>query len=176
MTPGQRRRCRRTWKQAWAHSRSTLRVPAPFKISSFSAPRARPNTPPTRTNGIPSAVPKVDRVVCCLWRRRTLVLQHCSPVRSTGSRTRRPTRSADQGQGLRDQANAQPHVWPWHFSFAEFASVDKRLRHAANLPQPGGSQGSSQRYDEVPKGTVPPATVVGQPKFDIKYDLAAAKS
>ena len=55
--------------------------------------------------------------------------------------------------------NAQPHVWPWQFSFAEGSPwLDKRVRQAANLCVDragllkllGGMMG-------VPKGTVPPA-------------------
>jgi ABC-type transport system substrate-binding protein len=75
-------------------------------------------------------------------------------------------------------ANDQPHVWPWQFSFAEGSPwLDRRVRHAANLcvnreelkQLLGGLMG-------VPKGTVAPGHPWwGNPSFDIKYDLAAAR-
>ena len=84
-----------------------------------------------------------------------------------------------KSQGLRASTrNAQPHVWPWQFSFAEGSPwLDKRVRQAANLcvnrdelkQLLGGLM-------EVPKGTVPPGHPWwGNPKFEIKYDPAAAK-
>ncbi|MDX2103739.1 MAG: ABC transporter substrate-binding protein [Alphaproteobacteria bacterium] len=74
--------------------------------------------------------------------------------------------------------NPQPHVWPWQFSFLPGSPfLDRRVRHAANLcinrdelrELLGGLMG-------VPKGTVPPGHPWwGNPEFDIKYDLAAAR-
>jgi peptide/nickel transport system substrate-binding protein len=74
--------------------------------------------------------------------------------------------------------NPQPHVWPWQFSFLpDSPFLDRRLRHAANLcinrdelrELLGGLMG-------VPKGTVPPGHPWwGNPEFDIKFDLAAAR-
>lgn len=74
--------------------------------------------------------------------------------------------------------NAQPHVWPWQFSFVEGSPwTDKRVRHAANLCVNREELKSALNgLMEVPKGTVPPGHPWwGNPKFDIKYDLAAAK-
>jgi len=74
--------------------------------------------------------------------------------------------------------NAQPHVWPWQFSFLEGSPWrDIRVRHAANLcidreelkQLLGGLMG-------VPKGTVPPGHPWwGNPSFDIRFDLAEAR-
>jgi len=75
-------------------------------------------------------------------------------------------------------ANAQPHVWPWQFSFAEGSPwLDRRVRHAANLCVNRDELKSALGgLMEVPKGTVPPGHPWwGNPKFDIKYDLAAAQ-
>ncbi len=74
--------------------------------------------------------------------------------------------------------NPQPHVWPWQFSFLEGSPWrDIRVRHAANLcidreelkQLLGGLMG-------VPKGTVPPGHPWwGEPSFDIRFDLPAAR-
>ena len=58
-----------------------------------------------------------------------------SAARSTGSRRRRPTPwPRSTAAASRMYQNAQPHVWPWQFSFAEGSPwLDKRVRHAANL-------------------------------------------
>jgi len=81
-------------------------------------------------------------------------------------------------RGFSVYTNAQPHVWPWQLSFVEGSVwLDKKVRHAANLcvnrdelkTLLGGLM-------EVPKGTVPPGHPWwGNPKFEIKYDLEAAK-
>ncbi|MGL4494881.1 MAG: ABC transporter substrate-binding protein [Beijerinckiaceae bacterium] len=81
-------------------------------------------------------------------------------------------------RGFTIYSNPQPHVWPWQLSFAEGSPwLDKRVRHAANLcinrtelkELLGGMMGE-------PKGTVPPGHPWwGNPTFDIKYDLEAAK-
>ncbi len=78
-----------------------------------------------------------------------------------------------KSKGFVMYTNAQPHVWPWQFSFAEGSPwLDKKVRHAANLcvnrdelkELLGGLM-------EVPKGTVPPGHPWwGNPKFEIKYD------
>jgi ABC-type transport system substrate-binding protein len=81
-------------------------------------------------------------------------------------------------RGFTLYTNPQPHVWPWQFSFVEGSPFrDIRLRQAANLcinreelrELLGGLMG-------VPKGTVPPGHPWwGNPTFDIRYDLAAAR-
>jgi len=81
-------------------------------------------------------------------------------------------------RGFTLYTNAQPHVWPWQFSFREGSPwLDRRVRHAANLcinraelkELLGGLM-------EVPVGTVPPGHPWwGNPSFQIKYDLPAAQ-
>lgn len=81
-------------------------------------------------------------------------------------------------RGFTLYTNAQPHVWPWQFSFREGSPwLDRRVRHAANLcinraelkELLGGLM-------EIPVGTVPPGHPWwGNPTFQIKYDLPAAR-
>ena len=81
-------------------------------------------------------------------------------------------------RGFTMYTNAQPHVWPWQLSFREGSPwVDRRVRHAANLcinraelkELLGGLM-------EIPVGTVPPGHPWwGNPSFQIKYDLPAAR-
>jgi ABC-type transport system substrate-binding protein len=81
-------------------------------------------------------------------------------------------------RGFTMYTNAQPHVWPWQFSFREGSPwLDRRVRHAANLcinraelkELLGGLM-------EIPVGTVPPGHPWwGNPSFQIKYDLPAAR-
>jgi peptide/nickel transport system substrate-binding protein len=74
--------------------------------------------------------------------------------------------------------NAQPHVWPWQLSFVEGSPwLDKRVRHAANLCVNRGELKELLAGQMAePKGTVGPGHPWwGNPKFDIKYDPAAAK-
>ena len=74
--------------------------------------------------------------------------------------------------------NAQPHVWPWQLSFAEGSPwLDSRVRHAANLCV------NRTELKELLGGMMAEATGTyepghpwyGNPKFQIKYDPAAAK-
>jgi ABC-type transport system substrate-binding protein len=81
-------------------------------------------------------------------------------------------------RGFTVYQNAQPHVWPWQFSFVEGSPwTDKRVRHAANLcVNRTELKELLSGLMEEPKGTVPPGHPWwGNPKFDIKYDPAAAK-
>ncbi|MBL8675609.1 MAG: ABC transporter substrate-binding protein [Rhodospirillales bacterium] len=75
-------------------------------------------------------------------------------------------------------ANAQPHVWPWQFSFAEGSPwLDKRVRQAANLcvDRPGMKELLGGMMEPA-VGTVPPGHPWwGNPSFAIKYDPAAAR-
>lgn len=76
-------------------------------------------------------------------------------------------------------SNPQPHLWPWQLSFVEGSPwLDRRVRHAANLGVDraglstllGGMMG-------IPKGTVPPGHPWwGNPRFDIRHDVAAARA
>jgi len=81
-------------------------------------------------------------------------------------------------RGFSIYQNAQPHVWPWQLSFVEGSPwLDKRVRHAANLCV------NRSEMKELLSGMMAEATGTyepghpwrGNPKFQIKYDPAAAK-
>jgi len=81
-------------------------------------------------------------------------------------------------RGMVITANAQPHVWPWQFSFVEGSPfADRRVRQAANLCVNRGEMNELLAgLMEPAKGTVPPGHPWwGNPKFDIKYDPDAAR-
>ncbi|QCI63243.1 ABC transporter substrate-binding protein [Phreatobacter stygius] len=81
-------------------------------------------------------------------------------------------------RGFKMYTNAQPHVWPWQFSFREGSPwADRRVRQAANLCiNRDELKQLLNGLMEVPKGTVPPGHPWwGNPTFDIKYDLANAR-
>jgi peptide/nickel transport system substrate-binding protein len=81
-------------------------------------------------------------------------------------------------RGFRMYQNAQPHVWPWQFSFREGSPwLDRRVRHAANLCiNRDELKQLLNGQMEVARGTYPPGHPWwGNPTFEIKYDLAAAR-
>nr|WP_252511390.1 ABC transporter substrate-binding protein [Phreatobacter aquaticus] len=81
-------------------------------------------------------------------------------------------------RGFKMYTNAQPHVWPWQFSFREGSPwLDRRVRHAANLCiNRDELKTLLNGLMEVPRGTYPPGHPWwGNPTFEIKYDLAAAR-
>jgi ABC-type transport system substrate-binding protein len=85
---------------------------------------------------------------------------------------------AIQSRGNKIYFNQQPHVWPWQLSFAEGSPwLDKRVRQAANLCVDRlGLMKLLGGMMAPPKGTVPPGHPWwGNPKFDIRYDVAAAQ-
>ncbi|MDP3409633.1 ABC transporter substrate-binding protein [Bosea sp. (in: a-proteobacteria)] len=165
-------------KQAWAAFSADPSGTGPFKGVRLS-PRERFEMVANKAYWDPKRVPKIDRVVLL-------------PLPEANARTaallsgqvdwiESPSPDAVpqiKQRGFTVYTNAQPHVWPWQLSFVEGSPwVDKRVRHAANLcinreelkTLLGGLM-------EIPKGTVPPGHPWwGNPSFDIKYDLAAAK-
>ena len=165
-------------KQAWAAFAADASGSGPFKMVRFT-PRERVEYAKNDKYWDPKRTPKVDRVVLM-------------PMPEANARTaallsgqvdwiENPAPDAVKlikEKGFKIYANAQPHVWPWQFSFVEGSPwTDKRVRQAANLcinraelkELLGGLM-------EIPKGTVPPGHPWwGNPKFDIKYDLPAAR-
>ena len=74
--------------------------------------------------------------------------------------------------------NAQPHVWPWQFSFAEGSPwLDRRVRHAANLCVDRAELRTLLAgLMEIPQGTVGPGHPWwGNPSFRIRTDVAEAQ-
>ena len=165
-------------KQAWAAFAADASGSGPFKMSKFTA-RERVEYVPNKEYWNEARRPKLDRVVLL-------------PMPEANSRTAAilsgqvdwiEAPAPDAIKSITDKGfvitmNAQPHVWPWQFSFAEGSPwLDKRVRHAANLciNREELKQALNGQM-EVPKGTVPPGHPWwGNPKFDIKFDLTAAK-
>ncbi len=165
-------------KQAWAAFASDASGSGPFKMAKFSA-RERVEYTANKEYWNEARRPKVDRVVLV-------------PMPEANSRTAAllsgqvdwiENPAPDAVKSIKDKgfvitANAQPHVWPWQFSFVEGSPwTDKRVRHAANLCVNREELKSAlSGLMEVPKGTVPPGHPWwGNPKFDIKFDLEQAK-
>ena len=165
-------------KQAWAAFAAEASGSGPFKMAKFSA-RERVEYTANKDYWDDKRKPKVDRVVLL-------------PIPEANARTAAllsglvdwiENPAPDAVKSIKDKgfvitSNAQPHVWPWQFSFAEGSPwLDKRVRHAANLcVNREELKVALSGLMEVPKGTVPPGHPWwGNPKFDIKYDLAAAK-
>ena len=164
-------------KAAWISFAADASGTGPFKMARFVA-RERLEVTANKAYWDPKRTPKIDRVVMLPMpeaNARTAALlsgqvdwiEAPSPD-AMGTITQR---------GHKIYFNQQPHVWPWQLSFAEGSPwLDKRVRQAANLCVDrvgllkllGGMMG-------VPKGTVPPGHPWwGNPKFEIKYDVAAA--
>ncbi len=165
-------------KQAWAAFAADASGSGPFKMAKFS-PRERVEYIANKDYWDSKRKPKVDRVALL-------------PMPEANSRTaallsgqvdwiENPAPDAIKSitdKGFVITANAQPHVWPWQFSFAEGSPwLDKRVRHAANLcVNREELKQALSGLMEVPNGTVPPGHPWwGNPKFEIKYDLAQAK-
>ena len=165
-------------KQAWTAFAADASGSGPFKMAKFAA-RERVEYVKNAGYWDPKRVAKIDRVVLL-------------PLPEANARTaallsgqvdwiEAPAPDAVpqiKSKGFTIYANAQPHVWPWQFSFAEGSPwLDKRVRHAANLCiNREDLKSALGGFMEVPKGTVPPGHPWwGSPKFEIKYDLAAAK-
>ncbi|WP_119153789.1 ABC transporter substrate-binding protein [Aquabacterium tepidiphilum] len=165
-------------KQAWAAFAADASGSGPFRMARF-VPRERLELVANKAYWDPKRTPKIDRVVML-------------PMPEANARTaallsgqvdwiEAPAPDAMPQitqRGFRIHSNAQPHVWPWQFSFAENSPWrDKRVRHAANLCV--DREGLKQMLGgmmAVPKGTVPPGHPWwGNPKFDIRYDVAAAR-
>jgi peptide/nickel transport system substrate-binding protein len=165
-------------KQAWAAFAADASGSGPFKMSKFTA-RERVEYVPNKDYWDPARRPKIDRVVLLPMpeasaRTAALLSGQVDWVEAPAPDAIKSM--TDKGFVIR--TNAQPHVWPWQFSFAEGSPwLDKRVRHAANLCV--NREELKQALNglmEIPKGTVPPGHPWwGNPKFDIKYDLAAAK-
>jgi len=165
-------------KQAWAQFASDASGSGPFKMAKFT-PRERVEYLANKDYWYPARKPKVDRVV--LLPMPEASARTASLLSGQVDWIENPAPDAVKSitdKGFVIYKNAQPHVWPWQFSFAEGSPwLDKRVRHAANLCVDREELKSALNgLMEVPKGTVPPGHPWwGNPKFDIKYDLAAAK-
>ena len=165
-------------KQAWAAFAADASGSGPFRMTRFVA-RERLELAANKNYWDPARVPKVDRVVLLPMpeanaRTAALLSGQVDWIEAPA-----PDAIAQIRQrGFSVYSNAQPHVWPWQLSFADGSPwLDKRVRHAANLcVDREGLQKLLGGMMAIPKGTVPPGHPWwGNPKFDIKYDVAAAR-
>ena len=166
-------------KAAWTAFAADASGSGPFKMSRF-VPRERLEMVANKTYWDAKRLPKVDRVVLVPMpeaNARTAALLGGqvdwieAPAPDAMSQIRQ--------RGFEIESYAQPHVWPWQLSFAEGSPwLDKRVRHAANLcVDREGLKTLLGGMMAAPKGTVPPGHPWwGNPKFDIKYDVNAAKT
>jgi peptide/nickel transport system substrate-binding protein len=165
-------------KAAWIAFAADASGSGPFKMVRFQ-PRERLEMVANKAYWDPKRTPKIDRVVML-------------PMPEANARTaallggqvdwiEAPAPDAMPQitqRGFKIHSNAQPHVWPWQLSFAEGSPwLDKRVRQAANLcVDRDGLKQLLGGMMAVPKGTVPPGHPWwGNPKFDIRYDIAAAQ-
>lgn len=166
-------------KQAWVAFAGDASGTGPFKMTRF-VPRERLELAANKAYWDPKRTPKIDKVVMI-------------PMPEANARTaallsgqvdwiEAPAPDAMpqiQQRGFKIYSNAQPHVWPWQFSFAEGSPfLDKRVRQAANLcVDREGMKSMLNGMMAPPKGTVPPGHPWwGSPKFDIKYDVKGAQA
>ena len=164
--------------QAWGAFAGDPSGTGPFRGTRL-VPRERFEMVANRDYWDPARRPKIDRVVLL-------------PIPEANTRTaallgnqvdwiEAPAPDAVQqitSRGFRMYQNAQPHVWPWQFSFAEGSPwLDRRVRHAANLCVDRSELKTLlSGLMEVPQGTVAPGHPWwGNPSFRIRYDLAEAQ-
>jgi ABC-type transport system substrate-binding protein len=166
-------------KAAWAAFAADASGTGPFKMTRFVA-RERLELGPNKAYWDPKRTPKLDRVVMLPMpeanaRTAALMSGQVDWIEAPSP----DAVAALQARGNKIYFNQQPHVWPWQLSFAEGSPwLDKRVRQAANLcVDRTGILKLLGGMMAVPKGTVPPGHPWwGNPKFDIRYDPAAAKA
>ena len=165
-------------KQAWAAFAADAAGSGPFKMAKFSA-RERVEYVKNADYWDAKRKPKIDRVVLLPMpeanaRTAALLSGQVDWIEAPAPDSVPQIKK----KGFTIYTNAQPHVWPWQFSFVEGSPwTDKRLRQAANLcVNRGELKQLLGGLMEIPKGTVAPGHPWwGAPKFDIKYDLPAAQ-
>ena len=165
-------------KAAWTAFAADASGSGPFKMARF-VPRERLEVVANKAYWDPKRTPKIDRVVMLPMpeanaRTAALLGGQVDWIEAPAP----DTLPQIVQRGFKIHSNAQPHVWPWQLSFAEGSPwLDKRVRQAANLcVDREGLKTLLGGMMAIPKGTVPPGHPWwGNPKFDIKYDVAAAQ-
>jgi len=164
--------------QAWTAFAGNASGTGPFKMDRF-VPRERLELVKFAEHWDSKKVPKLDRLVLIPMpeasaRSAALLSGQVDWIEAPA-----PDAVAQlKSRGFIITQNAQPHVWPWHFSFVEGSPwSDKRVRQAANLcVDREGMKQLLAGLMEPAVGTVPPGHPWwGGPSFQIKYDVAAAK-
>ena len=163
---------------AWTAFAANASGTGPFRMERF-VPRERLEVARNAEYWDKARVPKLDRVVMLPMpeantRTAALLSGQVDWIEAPA-----PDAVAQLRQrGMTITANAQPHVWPWQFSFVEGSPfADRRVRQAANLcVNRGEMKELLAGLMEPAKGTVPPGHPWwGNPKFDIKYDPDGAR-
>ena len=165
-------------KAAWTAFASDASGTGPFKMARF-VPRERLEVVANKAYWDPKRTPKIDRVVLLPMpeanaRTAALLSGQVDWIEAPAP----DAMGAIQSRGNKVYFNQQPHVWPWQLSFAEGSPwLDKRVRQAANLCVDRlGLMKLLGGMMAPPKGTVAPGHPWwGNPKFDIRYDVAAAQ-
>ncbi|MCE2917367.1 MAG: ABC transporter substrate-binding protein [Rubrivivax sp.] len=165
-------------KAAWTAFAADASGSGPFKMARF-VPRERLEVVANKAYWDPKRTPKIDRVVMLPMpeanaRTAALLSGQVDWIEAPSP----DAMGAIQSRGNKIYFNQQPHVWPWQLSFAEGSPwLDKRVRQAANLCVDRlGLMKLLGGMMAPPKGTVPPGHPWwGNPKFDIRYDVAAAQ-
>jgi peptide/nickel transport system substrate-binding protein len=165
-------------RAAWTAFAADASGSGPFKMARFVA-RERVEMLAHKGYWDPKRVPKIDRVVLLPMpeanaRTAALLSGQVDWIEAPAP----DAMGAIQSRGNKIYFNQQPHVWPWQLSFAEGSPwLDKRVRQAANLCVDRlGLMKLLGGMMAPPKGTVPPGHPWwGNPKFDIRYDVAAAQ-
>ena len=164
--------------QAWTAFAGNASGTGPFKMDRF-VPRERLELVKFAEHWDSKKVPKLDRLVLIPMpeasaRSAALLSGQVDWIEAPA-----PDAVAQlKSRGFIITQNAQPHVWPWQFSFVEGSPwSDKRVRQAANLcVDREGMKQLLAGLMEPAVGTVPPGHPWwGGPSFQIKYDVAAAK-
>jgi ABC-type transport system substrate-binding protein len=165
-------------KAAWTAFAADASGTGPFRMARF-VPRERLEVVANKAYWDPRRTPKIDRVVMLPMpeanaRTAALLSGQVDWIEAPSP----DAMGAIQSRGNKIYFNQQPHVWPWQLSFAEGSPwLDKRVRQAANLcVDRVGLMKLLGGMMAPPKGTVPPGHPWwGNPKFDIRYDVAAAQ-
>jgi len=165
-------------RAAWTAFAADASGSGPFRMVRF-VPRERLEVAANKAYWDPKRVPAIDRVVMLPMpeanaRTAALLSGQVDWIEAPAP----DAMAAIQQRGHKIYFNQQPHVWPWQLSFAEGSPwLDKRVRQAANLcVDRVGLMKLLGGMMAPPKGTVPPGHPWwGNPKFDIRYDVAAAQ-
>ena len=162
----------------WNEFAKTPSGTGPWKLAAF-VPSTRAELVPNKEYWDAKRVPKLDKMVLL-------------PLPEPSSRTaalrsgqvdwiEAPSPDAVpslEKAGLKMVTNAYPHNWTWHLSMVDGSPwKDVRVRQAANLAIDRAGLKTLLNGLMIPaKGFVVPGSQwFGNPKFDVKYDPAAAK-
>ncbi|MBA1275365.1 ABC transporter substrate-binding protein [Stutzerimonas azotifigens] len=165
-------------KQAWTAFAAHAVGSGPFKLERL-VPRQQLRLAKNPDYWNPARVPKIDNVVLL-------------PLPEANARTaallsgqvdwiEAPAPDAVEqikSRGFVIYSNAQPHLWPWQFSFLPGSPwLDKKVRHAANLCLNRSElKAFLGGYMEEATGTYEEGSPWrGNPSFQIKYDPDAAR-